>query len=255
MIYVDQRIGSKDLEHPLRALGLPVELTHLEFADIAFHGRGEGDRPIAVGIELKKLGDLVSSLRTGRLSGHQVPGLVGPQGAYDYAWVLVEGQYAADATGRLVSPGRGARGHRWKPVPGGMNVAELEKRLLTLELCAGLHTRFCNSRPDTLRWLHALYRWWTDQSQDRHSSHLAVQTVASVVPLSPFRQAACHWPGIGVKTSKAVEARFDGSVLAAAQSSWEVWAAIEVKDAKGHVRRLGEPTARRIVQFLRGDTP
>lgn len=252
MIYVDARIGSKDLAGPLRSLGLPVELTHLDYGDIAFMGRGPKNAQVPVGIELKKLGDLVSSLRTGRLSGHQVPGLVGPQGAYDYAWLLVEGQYSVDPQGKLITPGSGARGHRWKPVPGGMNVAEMEKRVMTLELCAGLHTRFCNTRKDTLRFLQALYRWWTDDAQDQHKSHLAVQTVSTVVPLSEFRQAVCHWPGIGVRVSKAVEQRFNGSVLTAAQSTWEVWAAIEIKDDKGNVKRLGEPTARRIVRFLRG---
>ena len=75
MIWVDSRIGSKDLAAPLTRLGLPAELTTLPFGDIAFEGQGDDRGPLTVGIEFKVLTDLVQSLRSGRLVGHQVPGL------------------------------------------------------------------------------------------------------------------------------------------------------------------------------------
>lgn len=250
MIYIDARVGSKDLVTPLTKMGLPVEKVHLDFADIAFTGKGPKGRALQIGIELKKLSDLVGSLRTGRLSGHQLPGLLGPQGAYDYAWLLVEGHYQVDAAGRLLTFKGRNRG--WRPIPGGMNATELEKRVLTLELCGGLHTRFTNSRPDTLRWLSALYHWWTDHAMDHHTSHLAAQTISSVVPLSDFRHAVCHWPGIGLRMSKAAEKAFHGSVTLAANATTMRWADITTLDDQGKSRRFGEKAAGKLTTFLHG---
>src|ERR1035437_3942143 len=133
MILVDRRVGSNDLLAPLKAAGFDAQLVELAFGDIAFEGKGLNGTPLNVGVELKRLGDLVSSLRTGRLAGHQLPGLLR---TYDYAWLLVEGQWRANAAGQVTTQ---KRSRLWTVIPGKMTASELDKQLLTLELCGGLH--------------------------------------------------------------------------------------------------------------------
>ena len=60
MILLDRRIGSSDLYQPLRACNLPVELTTLESADVAWLGRGPEGVPTPIGVEIKRIGDLLN---------------------------------------------------------------------------------------------------------------------------------------------------------------------------------------------------
>ncbi len=227
MILVDRRIGSNDLLKPLQQAGLEAKLVELEFGDIAFEGKGEQGASLNIGVEFKRLGDLISSLRSGRLAGHQLPGLLK---TYDRAWLLIEGNWQHNEQGLVTSF---QKGRGWTPVHGKMTAAELETTVLTLELCGGLHVRYVNTRRDTLRFLSNLYRWWTDRALDGHHSHLAVHTPPATFEVSAFRAAVCQWPGIGLKTSRAVEQAFHGSITKAAAASVETWASIETGDSAG----------------------
>ena len=249
MVLVDDRIGSADLAAPLRLTGMPTTKVRLDFGDVAFAGKGPHETTLDIGIELKTLGDLVGSLRSGRLAGHQLPGLLK---TYDYVWLLVEGLWRADTNGEIVQAHSRKRG--WSRLHGSMTARELEKQVLTLELCGGLHVRYTNHRRDTVRFISTLYRWWTDTALDRHTSHLALHEPPTLVPLSNFRQAVCRWPGLGRKTSLAVETYFSGSLKRAVCAGVEEWAAITTLDEKGRARRLGLKEAQRIVNFCNGDT-
>ena len=245
MVIVDERVGSKDLAEPLMEMGLDVEVMALPFSDICFEGRGDNDVPVFVGVELKKLPDLISSLRSGRLSGHQLPGLLG---TFDFHFLLVEGTWRPDAKGRITTPRRYSQ---WSTLPG-MNVAEMEKRVLTLELMGGLRVRHTGSRPVTLHFIANLYRWFNDQSMDRHTSHLTPHTAHGFLPLSDFRQTVMRLPGIGMKASKAVEDYFNANLQDAVNATVADWAEILTVDKQGRPKRLGTKTAQRIVNFCRG---
>lgn len=240
MLLVDSRIGSADLAKPLADMGLPVELTQLEFADVAFAGRGNNDVMVMVGIELKKLPDLVASLRTGRLSGHQLPGLVGPDSVYDFSWLLVEGTYRPTAKGVIEVPGRFGQ---WHPLQGKMPLSELEKRVVTLEMLGGLHVRYTASRAQTLHFIANLFHWFNDQSMDRHTSHIsAVHTPSSIVRVSDVRKTFATLPGVGVRTSLFVEQRFGTieNAFLATQSEWE------------EIEGIGPKTAAAIMRYIHG---
>lgn len=246
-MFIDSRIGSKDLAPQLKQMGVPVELTTLEFGDIAFVSK-DGK---SIGIELKKLPDLVQSLRDGRLSGHQLPGLMK---SFDCSFLLIEGQYSTDAMGQMCTRVRLG----WKQMPGQVRTSEIEKRVLTLELNGGLRTRYTNTRADTLHWLVNLYRWFTDKGAEQHTSHLHQHDVPQLITVSDFRAAVMKWPGIGRKASLAVEKAFinpltgEPSLLRACQASVEDWAGITTKDDKGKTKKLGIRAAERILQFVRG---
>lgn len=256
MIVVDYRVGSEDLAEPLEAMGLEVardangKLLKLDFADIAFTAKGPQGRPRSVGIELKKLGDLVSSLRTGRLSGHQLPGLCE---SYDYTWLLVEGYWRTNSQGQVVIErwSRTTRRMEWVPAPGGMTSAEMQKQVFTLELCGGLRPHWANTRNDTLQFIANLYRWFNDKHMDKHQSHLTTHTPMSFIKVSAFRDAIQRYPGIGTKASLAVEQYFRGSLRRATAASVDEWAGIEVVGDKGP-RRLGLSVAKQIVAFCNG---
>lgn len=248
MIYVDYREGSKHLKSPLLARGVPAEITDLPFGDVAFEGRGIGDKPVQIGIELKRLtgGDLVTSLRSGRLEDHQIPGMIGPKGMYDWAFLIVEGAYRVNKAGQLITLGR----QGWRPVQGRMHVAEMEKRLLTLELCAGVHIRFTNREEDTTTTIVNLYRWWTDKSFDQHRSQYTLQHPTSLVPLSDFRATLMvRCPGMGLAASLAAELRFKGNLKKAAMATADDWGAIQTIDRKGSTKRLGLAKGREIAEF------
>jgi len=251
VIFVDDRIGSRDLGPDLEAVDLPVSVVRMESADVAFEGRGIGGHPVDIGVELKKLttSDLVDSLRTGRLAGEQLPKMLGEQGAYDYAWIVVEGSWRLDRFGRILTKSRDG----WHPLPGRMTGAEMEKQLLTLDLCGGARIRFTVNRAATVQFLSSLYRWWTDKNLDDHRSHLSTHEPVSFFPVSPFCAAIMKWPEIGLKTALAAEAAFGGSVMRAAMATTTEWAAIETVDKKGTHRRLGMKAATRIVQFVTGE--
>ena len=250
MILVDDRAGSYDLIKPLRAAGLPVEETRLDSGDLAFLGRGERDTELFIGIEHKKVGDLINSLTTGRLSGHQ---LLAMTACYDRRWLVVEGEWRHDADGAVTMFGR--RGRR--RVHGAPPAVELEKRLLTLQVRGGISVRHCPTRRDTVRFVLALYRFWTDKSLNEHRSHLALYDATPdmdprlAIPISDFRRIAAMIPGVGYRTSQAVEAAFEGSFRRMMLATEEDWAAIATTDDRGKTKRLGAAKAKKILEALR----
>ena len=246
MLLVDSRAGSKDLLTPLQRLGLPAEMTELAFGDVAFTGRGIGGKPVDIGIEYKQFGECVASMQSGRLQGHQAPGL---QDTYDFRWLLVEGEILFDSQG-MVQRRCGRR--NLKPLPGHMSISEYWKRLNVLHLCWGLNPAHTLTTPMTLKWIEALYRTWTDADLDKHKSHLAIYEPPRLVPLSNFRRAICKWPGIGIRTSAVLETAFQGSLRLASNAPADVWARIQVPDDKGKLRKFGESRARAVVNFLEG---
>lgn len=248
LLLVDYREGSKELVAPLRKRGLEVDEMTLEFGDIAFTGRGEGGRPTSVGIEFKQVTECVGSLRTERLQGHQLPGMVGEDGMYDIGYLLLEGPLLYNKSGQLMT----WRRKKLVIAPGQMTIGEFYKRMNVLHLRGGLTPWHCLTRTDTLLWIEMLYRTWTDRDLDKHGSHLAIYHPTPVKPVSAFRRAVSAWPTIGYRTSVAVERAFGGSIQRAAKAPVSTWAAIQITDDEGKSRRLGDKDAERIVTFLEG---
>lgn len=236
MLLVDGAAGSVDLLAPLQRMGLPAELIHMSSGDLAFQGRGEGGKPVLIGVEYKKLPELVGSLRTERLQGHQ---LMKMRDTYDFSYLLIEGELLYDSRGRLL---RRAGRRDFKPLGGGMGVSELLKRLHVLHLRGGLNVIWTTRQADSLKQIEALYRVWSDCDLDEHTSHIAIYQAPTLIEISDFRQMISRLPGIGIKMSKLVEDKFKGSIrkaLLAPQSEWE------------SIDGIGTKTATAIQEYLR----
>lgn len=249
MLLVDSRAGSQELTKPLQQLGLDVCETVLDFGDVAFVGRGAKGVSVDIGVEYKQIGELIQSLRSGRLAGHQ---LLGMRPAYEHSWLLIEGIWKADPKSGLICTERYVASKRrkmWVPLPGRMTLSELEKQLLTLEFCGGMRARFADTQEDTLRFLLTLYRWWTDEDLDKHRSHLAIYHAPTLTPVSDFRRIIHGIPGVGFRASLAAEKQFK-TVRRAMRASIQEWAELTTLDDKGKPKRLGEKVAGRIDKIL-----
>ncbi len=246
MILVDSRAGSHDLVKPLLAMGLPVEETHLEFGDLCFIGRGEKGAPLLIGIEHKRLSDLVQSLN-GRLPGHQLPGMVQ---TYDRSWLIVERNWHRDTRGRVTV----FKGHGRQRVKGAPPAMVLLMRLLVMNLRGGIGIWPSPNRRHSLDFIAALYRTWTDKDLDEHKSHLAIYAPdldrGLCVPVSVFRQIVAQIPGVGLRTSTAVEARFGGSFRRMMLAPIAEWAEIATIDDRGKTKRIGLLRAKTIMEAL-----
>jgi len=250
MLLVDYRAGSKELVQPLSALGLPVEETTLDFGDIAFQGKGTLGVTVDVGIEFKKFAEFLQSIRSGRLVGHQLAGMLV---TYDFRWLLIEGEYRVDkATGLLLTEQYVPKKRRkeWLPARPNMTASELNKQLITLQLCGGLTgVYFTSKNSDSLRVIGDLYHWFCDRDMDAHTSHLTVYQPASLVPTSEFCKIVRGIEGVGRRASLAAEKKFK-TVRRAMRASIQEWAELTTLDDKGNTRRLGEKLAGRIDKIL-----
>lgn len=238
MLRVDRRIGSEELAAPLKRMGCKVELCTLDCADVAWTGYGPNNPPgVRVGVERKKLSEILACFGDSRFVSRQLPKLIE---TYDVAWLLIEGVYGVERDGRM------KLGHVFGPRKAHSYEA-FTGFLLTLQQKAGLRIARTASFTETVHWLHTAYRWW-QKPWERHHSAYAFDTVR--VPYDPtitkapsvLRLVAAQLPGIGWERSAAVEKHFI-SVRQMSECGWREWARID---------GIGEVTARRIVQALKG---
>lgn len=267
MILLDNRIGAKELFPLFQShTHTPTRLTRLEYADIAFPGSGEGGIPIQIGIERKRFGDLLSSISSGRLSSHQLPGLVA---SYGVVYLVVEGIWRVDAdtdmVERWVGKGRekgksknkskdkskdksGSGWKEWKFGNERWTGNRVYGYLNTLEMKVGVHVHHTSTPMETVQWTNRLHKWW-NKGWDKHTSHIGtgygkLNKGTSIVQLSKpalMRRIAKELPGIGTKLSGVVEKHF-GSVFEMVLASEKDWMKIP---------GIGKVLAQNVFQVLR----
>jgi ERCC4-type nuclease len=241
MIYLDERVGSRDLL-PLMPKN-SAKLTRLEFGDIAFLGRGVDDAPVSIGIERKRLNDFLTSLTTGRLSGHQLPGLTN---SYDVVYLLVEGLCRPNPRdGILETP----RHKGWYPVTLGSRrfmAKELWSYLNTLQILAGVYVWKTGTARESAQWITNLYHWWNSKPMDAHKSHTLKHTPYAqlTVTKSTFvERMVAQLSGIGYKRAREVSKHFRSAieVISATEREWTA------------IPGIGKILAKRIIEEIQNN--
>jgi ERCC4-type nuclease len=153
------------LRRCLAIYDLSIEVAHLDFGDCSFEGSGPGNKPIMVGIERKRLPDLITSMTSRRLSGHQLHGM---RDSYDYVYLLVEGLWRPDRTGGIeVFEGQ------WRSMFSrgrGVNFRQLDSYLSSLEVMGRVIILRSAGTAESAALYASRYHWW-QKPFDSHHSH------------------------------------------------------------------------------------
>lgn len=243
MIRLDYRTGSGELEKLFRPWGVKVQKTKLDFGDADFFGNGPKGLS-AVVVERKRIEDLIQSMQSRRLSGHQLPGMALQ---YDYCYLIVEGLWRPGDEGELETH----NGSGWNSGHGkAIHYRAVDSYLATLELQAGVIYRRTASPRETVVTIVDLYRHWNDKLWSQHRAHEAVYAPGEArqgrrLTLAPRKvglveKMAMQLPGVDSKAREV--ARKFASVREMVMAGEEEWLEVE---------GIGKVGAKRIVEAMK----
>lgn len=218
----------------------------LKFGDASILGLGPGGVPTLIGIEIKRVSDLLSCIWDERYAGYQLPGMLDH---YDVVKLLILGEFRPAANGRLEVPYKW--GHWGPPKKDGRPImySMVDNWCTTMMEKGGVHeVKRAKDDVEAAAILTNWHGWWAE-GYDEHTSHQAIYTGAGrsgpgVVSLSPSRfrhRVAKTLPGVGFTRSNAVAACLP-TFLEMAEAGQEDWR---------KVPGIGETGARRIWEAIR----
>jgi ERCC4-type nuclease len=209
--------------------------------DFMFTGNGPGDEPILVGIERKRMRDMVNSLRGGRLAGEQIPKLL----RYDQPYIIFESRWKTDwVTGQAVEKW----GRDWTPVLSGtkqiITGLEIQSALNDIQdktLIKILHTEDPKQTVELV--VQLAYSW--AKPWDKRNHHLDLHRPVqyqSADKASTVRRVAFALNGIGWEKSLEIESHFP-TVEAMVGATVQEW---------GKLPGFGKVLSRKIYGQLHG---
>jgi ERCC4-type nuclease len=240
MILVDPRRGSGELLSLLQAK-VPAAIETLPAGDFAFEGNGPNGR-MMIGVERKRLGDMLQSMVSGRFSGYQ---LVEMCDMYQVMFLLVEGLYRPDPdTGLLQELRRGS----WVPAGHGTRkfmYKDLSHFLTTISVMTGVRVIRSSTYHETVQILADLFSWWNDKQFKEHRSHLQMHnTRPPTLRKPPLRRCVANeLPSVGWERSKAVMESFP-STFDMVNATVEQWM---------EVTGIGKGIAEKIYNAIRSE--
>lgn len=174
MILIDSSAGSRDLikypplDDPSIAClsNLSISDDTKSSVDICFAGNGPNGK-LTIGVEFKKLTELLSSIFSGRIQDTQIPAM---KAEYDVCWLLYCGPYRCGDDDYLEIPQRTRTGLQWRQYDlignRPMKFGFLESSLLSYHE-AGVYHKHVYDMSQAAKWIGCLYRWWSKP----YSSH------------------------------------------------------------------------------------
>jgi len=217
-------------------------LVHLEYGDAMITGHG-ADGEVEIGVERKCIGDLVNSITTGRLSGHQLPGLLE---SYHRVYLIIEGMWIGDRVGDELEVR--THGKQWKTLNRGrrrFRASDIWTYLTTLEIMTGVCMRTTYDMVQTCQMIEYLAKWW-GKEWSAHRGHLQMhkppppQASLQLKKPSLVRRIAAELPHVGLERSLAVEAKFRTieDLVIATEEEWR------------EVEGIGNVSAREIYRHI-----
>jgi len=267
-VLVSNAAGSKDLVlyPPLDTYGA---LCNLPSTDVSFVGNGP-DGPLLIGVEVKSLSDLLSSVDCGRLQATQIPKLLE---SHNICWLLIYGEYRCTSDGKLeeyklvnkskISPTVRPY-YKWCPVTVGQR-REVPYGYLVSFLTGitdlGIHYDHVHDIAESAQWIGALARRW-NKPYNAHASFRTFDRSRSSMPLRPdlsrdtLADAAVYaaLPGIGWDRAISLAQAFScvDAFVAATPSSL---AEVTTVSSNGRTTRLGPVLASSLHSMLHRGTP
>lgn len=247
MMIIDDRVGSKELLPLFQPYDVNVQLGRADSGDIYWWGNGH-DGPTMVGVERKVISDMISSMRSNRLSGFQLPKLLD---TYGWVYLVLEGVWQCGDGGEIIV----LAGRNWIPLRVGSQPVlfrELDHYLATLEHRCGVTVKYTSSPKQTVSWLVSRYKWWTDKEWDEHRSHEAIYAPHEVSMVrrrgsftrrvvGPVEVHAAQFPGVARKAYEF------GKVFRTVHEMVNA-EVVRLESVDG----IGKKGARRIYDYLRG---
>jgi len=216
------------------------------------------DTPMMIGVEFKKLGDVLACITSGRYAGHQ---LVGCAETYDLSMLLIEGQWRMNRqTGVLESLSHVRGKYEWRSVSSGPRkwmYREFNRWMMTMGLVGGVQIWFTRDRDETVQTLidiHAIgqKKWDAHDTLKAHSNVTVDQLHYRTMPDGSRRmqfetptmlqRIAIQLPGIGVDRAREVAKHF--KTAGNLGDNWrdeKLWRGIE---------GIGKGIAKKIVQAV-----
>lgn len=261
MILVDRRAGSGDMVTDLKArMNGQSQLADLPGGDFAFDGNGP-DGPVCIGIERKALGDMLGSMRTNRLTGRQLPVM---NKMYDVVYVLVEGQYRANAEGTLegLQWDRTDRKVRWRPYTLAakgpqskqyFRYAELDKHIVTLETKKNVAVIYTYDKTTSVWAVINRYNWW-QKEWDEHTSADPIKMQQDVFfgRTTLCEEYASKLLGMGQKRARQIAKHFK-TVECMVNGVPAEWTEIEFVNKNGGISHMSRKTAEACYAAFRTD--
>jgi ERCC4-type nuclease len=262
-IYVDDREIERD--HPTREneksgvnmLSLvrshrdhPTALPkHLPSGDFCFAGEGPKG-PCLVGIERKRIKDMLSSIRTGRMAEQ----LVAMLNHYDYSFLILEGTFRTNWYSGVLED---KYGRDYSPVTVGKSTflgLELESALSSIVTCTPVRYIRTRSDRETVDWLislnHAFSKPWDQQLAKITAIHQPEQ-YATVGKASTIRRVGHALSGLGWERSGTLEQNYN--------SVWDVMSTdpncVCIRPAKDYEKLpgFGKVLSKRVWDQLHGN--
>lgn len=255
MIYVANDVGSKEYATAIRRrVHVPVEVTEMDAADFAFAGHGPTGRAF-IGMERKTIGDMLSSMRSHRYAGFQVPNM---SREYEVCYLIIEGVWRPNSDGVIEVPRKirgkytwlpyqdtfSAKHRKWQSATVPYMYSEVDKHICTLELQKNIIVLRSSSQSEMVQQVVNRYEWWQKRWDEHHSGDpIKLQAEVSFRRISWCEKFASILPGVGPKKAKQVGAYFK-TIQAACTAPWEDWTEIP---------GIGERSAKEYYQLVRGE--
>lgn len=229
MILVDRREGSNDLV-PLLPPGMSA-LTTLPYTDACWEGIGPGGRKSIIGVERKRVMDLLACLKDGRFVGYQMVGMLS---MCSHVYLLIEGMVRPCPETGLLQEWHDRR-HKWANVCMGRTEWTFdawEHHLETLRRKTPLEVVSATSPTHTARLIMSLYTWWNlNGGWDSHKSHTGihippdphVRLVSEPMYRRTVLKMAQQLPGVRDVLAVRVHDRFNTvrDMVRASPTEWE----------------------------------